>query len=68
MALDRREFLAAAAGLAGSGLLPHRLTAFTPSLTRLILLGTAGGPTPKRSASAPAQVILVDGVAYGSSA
>jgi ribonuclease BN (tRNA processing enzyme) len=30
----------------------------------LILLGTAGGPTPKRSASAPSQVILVDGVAY----
>jgi len=29
--------------------------------TRLILLGTAGGPTPKRSRSAPAQAIVVDG-------
>ncbi|HEX6323470.1 MAG TPA: MBL fold metallo-hydrolase [Vicinamibacterales bacterium] len=72
MPLHRRDFLAAAAALAGSGLLPHRLTALThpltcpltQSLTRLILLGTAGGPTPKRSASGPAQVILVDGVAY----
>lgn len=27
-------------------------------------MGTGGGPTPKRSASAPSQVILVDGVAY----
>ncbi|MEX2270635.1 MAG: MBL fold metallo-hydrolase [Vicinamibacterales bacterium] len=27
-------------------------------------MGTAGGPTPKRSASASSQVILVDGVAY----
>ena len=59
--MDRRAFL----GIAGAGIvgatvrLPGR-----QSRTRLILLGTAGGPTPKRSASAPAQVILVDGVAY----
>jgi ribonuclease BN (tRNA processing enzyme) len=32
--------------------------------TSLILLGTAGGPTPKRLRSAPAQVILVNDRAY----
>jgi ribonuclease BN (tRNA processing enzyme) len=32
--------------------------------TRLILLGTGGGPTPKKNRSAPAQVIVVDGHAY----
>lgn len=32
--------------------------------TRLILLGTAGGPTPKPNRSQPAQVIVVDGAAY----
>ena len=32
--------------------------------SRLILLGTGGGPTPKANRSAPAQVILVNGAAY----
>lgn len=32
--------------------------------TKLILLGTAGGPTPKASRSAPSQVILVNDAAY----
>ncbi|HET8761902.1 MAG TPA: MBL fold metallo-hydrolase [Gemmatimonadales bacterium] len=32
--------------------------------TRLILLGTAGGPTPKRTRSGPAQVILAGDSAY----
>nr|WP_230408595.1 MBL fold metallo-hydrolase [Undibacterium flavidum] len=31
---------------------------------RLILLGTAGGPTPKKNRAAPAQMILIDGEAY----
>lgn len=31
---------------------------------RLILLGTAGGPTPKLTRGAPAQVILLNGAAY----
>jgi ribonuclease BN (tRNA processing enzyme) len=35
-----------------------------PSKTRLVLLGTAGGPTPKKSRAAPAQVIIADDVAY----
>jgi ribonuclease BN (tRNA processing enzyme) len=34
------------------------------SSTRLILLGTAGGPRPRRTRSAPAQVVLVNGAAY----
>lgn len=32
--------------------------------TRLILLGTDGGPRPKRTRSAPALVIVVDGIPY----
>ena len=32
--------------------------------SRLILLGTAGGPTPKPNRAAPAQVIVVDGASY----
>jgi ribonuclease BN (tRNA processing enzyme) len=38
--------------------------AANPARTRLVLLGTGGGPTPKRNRSAPAQVLLIDGVAY----
>ncbi|MDI3388090.1 MBL fold metallo-hydrolase [Streptomyces sp. B-S-A8] len=32
--------------------------------TELILLGTAAGPAPKRTRSAPAQVVVVDGASY----
>ncbi len=32
--------------------------------SRLILLGTGGGPTPKPNRAAPAQVIVVNGVSY----
>lgn len=32
--------------------------------TRLVLLGTAGGPLPKRTRSAPAQALVVDGRTY----
>jgi ribonuclease BN (tRNA processing enzyme) len=54
MPLPRREFLFALG-----------LAAFSaPSRTRLILLGTGGGPSPKRLRSAPAQVILVGDDAY----
>ncbi len=35
-----------------------------PSGTRLILLGTAGGPRPNKVRSSPAQVILVNSVPY----
>jgi ribonuclease BN (tRNA processing enzyme) len=32
--------------------------------SRLILLGTAGGPSPKPNRGEPAQVIIVDGISY----
>lgn len=35
-----------------------------PAKSRLILLGTGGGPTPKPNRAAPAQVIVVNGAAY----
>jgi ribonuclease BN (tRNA processing enzyme) len=35
-----------------------------PKGTRLILLGTGGGATPKKNRSAPAQVIVINGVSY----
>src|SRR5258707_8433026 len=58
MTATRRSVLAgAAAALA----LPAR--AQTPK-SRLILLGTGGGPTPKPNRAAPAQVIVVNGAAY----
>ncbi|GLC25935.1 MBL fold metallo-hydrolase [Roseisolibacter agri] len=62
-ALTRREFLGAgAAAIAG---LPLRASgAMAQPRTRLILLGTGGGPTPKPNRAAPAQVIVVDGAAY----
>jgi len=32
--------------------------------TKLVLLGTGGGPTPKITRAAPAQAVVVDGVSY----
>lgn len=61
--MNRRRFLGTApACLAGLRLatLPRRRQA----RTRLILLGTAGGPRPRAGRSAPAQVIVVDDTAY----
>ena len=61
--LDRRAFLAFAGGLAAAAV--DRAAAQAPrSRTRLILLGTGGGPRPKKRGSAPAQVIVHDGAAY----
>jgi ribonuclease BN (tRNA processing enzyme) len=69
---SRRRFLAQsmfalAGALAGSrhrGLrLPH-VPVRGREKTRLILLGTAGGPTPKLTRAAPSQVILFNGAAY----
>jgi ribonuclease BN (tRNA processing enzyme) len=67
---QRRRFLqqsaaisiAAASGLSG---LQSAFAADTVSnKSRLILLGTAGGPTPKPNRAAPAQVIVVNGASY----
>ena len=64
--MDRRTFLASATALApglrvmagGPGRPPSRAG------TRLILLGTAGGPRPRATRGAPAQVIIASGSAY----
>jgi ribonuclease BN (tRNA processing enzyme) len=61
--MDRRTFLAGALGFAGAGLTPWR-AAGQNSRTRLILLGTGGGPRPRKTTSASAQVILSNGTAY----
>ena len=60
--LTRRAAMLAALGSAVAG---SALAEPPPSAkSRLILLGTGGGPTPKAGRSAPAQVILVGGEAY----
>lgn len=70
--LTRRQFVQAGAALIsaiplmGSRALGQAGNAKRTSAatSRLILLGTAGGPTPKPNRAAPAQVIVVDGVSY----
>jgi len=61
--MDRRGFLASAAALVGVG----RLSSPAAPLgvrTRLILLGTGGGPRPRKASSAPAQVIVANDTQY----
>jgi ribonuclease BN (tRNA processing enzyme) len=70
--MSRREALAvlgslAAGAVAGSGFIASPARAQSAPggrRTRLILLGTDGGPRPKKSRAAPALVILADGVPY----
>jgi len=60
--MDRRDFLIAAAGAVVSSRLPTGTLQAASAQTqksRLILLGTAGGPTPKKTRSGPSQVIVV---------
>jgi len=59
----RRRFLGAAATLLASLVLP-RTGAGASARSRLILLGTAGGPRPRKTNSAAAQVIVVNDAAY----
>jgi len=61
--LDRRELLVAAVGAAAAAFGPWRASA-QGAKTRLILLGTAGGPRPRKTRSASAQVILIENAAY----
>jgi ribonuclease BN (tRNA processing enzyme) len=63
MRIDRRRALVGEAAAVCSALLPAAPSAQSNS-TRLILLGTGGGPRPRRTRSAPAQVIVVNGAAY----
>lgn len=60
--IDRRQFLASATALSAAALLPQ--VAPAAGRTRLILLGTGGGPRPKRENNASAQVVVVDGALY----
>ena len=61
--MRRRAFLGLAGGAVAAGW-TARASAQPARRTRIILLGTAGGPTPKRGRAAPASVVVVDGVAY----
>lgn len=61
--MNRRELLAAALGLCVVPALPQQLSAQTPR-TRLILLGTGGGPRPRKTVAASAQIILVNDTLY----
>ena len=61
--INRRELLVGAAGMCAASLWSRPAFA-QRSRTRLILLGTGGGPRPKKTASAPAQVILVNDTPY----
>lgn len=56
-ALSRRAFLAGGSAWIALSALPRAVQ--KTSGTRLVLLGTAGGPTPKAKSSAPAQAIVV---------
>ena len=61
--IKRRQLLKSAIALAGCVFL-SRAGIAEGSSSRLILLGTGGGPRPRRASSAPAQVIIVNGAAY----
>ena len=61
--MDRRRFLGTAAACLGTPRLATRLKG-QRARTRLILLGTAGGPRPRSARSAPAQAIVVGDTAY----
>ena len=61
--MNRRDLLARSVALAASACLP-RGTHAAVGKTRLILLGTGGGPRPRKVSSGAAQVIVVNGSAY----
>jgi ribonuclease BN (tRNA processing enzyme) len=62
LATGRRAFLSGAAALAATLALPRRASG--ADRTRLILLGTAGGPRPRKTRSSAAQVVIVNQAAY----
>jgi ribonuclease BN (tRNA processing enzyme) len=63
MKIDRRTWLAGAVAGAATLLRPA-YAGSQKTKTRLILLGTAGGPRPRRAPSAASQVIVVNDMAY----
>lgn len=63
--IDRRSFLVQSLALGASLGAASRAAAQPAQQTsRLILLGTAGGPTPKKTRSGPSQIVVVDGRGY----
>jgi ribonuclease BN (tRNA processing enzyme) len=58
--VDRRDFLFRSAAL----LAAVRLGRADPLKSRLILLGTAGGPSPKSTRAAPSQIIVIGDRGY----
>ena len=63
MLIGRRELLTGMAAASTAAFWPRRSTA-QKTKTRLILLGTGGGPRPRKANSAAAQVLVIDGAAY----
>jgi ribonuclease BN (tRNA processing enzyme) len=61
--MTRREFLSFSATLA-AGAAHTRASDAQAARTRLILLGTGGGPRPRKVSSASAQVIVADSISY----
>jgi ribonuclease BN (tRNA processing enzyme) len=61
--MNRRTFLTTTLALAGAGRAAQAVGAAEPR-TKLILLGTAGGPRPRKSRSAAAQVVIANGTTY----
>lgn len=64
MNLSRRQFLQQTSLASLGACSAMNLQAETQADMRLILLGTAGGPTPKKNRAAPAQMIMINGEAY----
>jgi ribonuclease BN (tRNA processing enzyme) len=60
---DRRQVLVKATALAAAALWPRPASTQTGK-TKLILLGTGGGPRPRKASSAPAQVIVINDTPY----
>jgi ribonuclease BN (tRNA processing enzyme) len=61
--MDRRAFLIVTLALAGAGRV-EPLAGRRGSKSRLILLGTGGGPRPRKSRAASAQVIVANDTPY----
>ena len=59
----RRDFLSALAAAGAAAILPHPSGA-AERQTRLMLLGTGGGPRPKKQNNASAQVIIANDTLY----
>jgi ribonuclease BN (tRNA processing enzyme) len=62
--IDRREFLGRSVVVAATALWPWMTSGQQGAKTKLILLGTGGGPRPRKTRSQPAQVILVNDTFY----